>query len=444
MRVLHGDREGAGDPLLRHAGGQRRRRSRSRRSKGSGPSAKPHPIQQAFIDEQAMQCGFCVNGVIMTAKALLDRKPKAADARNPAGDVRRAVPLRRATSGCCAPSSDTRRETHEAPAFIVDGGRAGRPRAAPGFPGDASSKDSGALIVSFSARRLTALDAARVRVGRSAQGLDGAGSGQLDSWIAIAADGRVTAYTGKCELGHGLYTAQMQLIAEELSVPFNRVTLDSMRHVAHAGSGDDFRRAVASDQLQSGQPGARRRHRARGAASTRRHAPGRADRSARRAGRRDQREDRRVEKGRATASSSADAPSTSRSTRRRGERIRASGPCSAHRCRASTFPAMATGRFEYVHNVRVPGMLHGRGRSAAGRRRDAGRRRRKLGRRTCPGVVKVVVKKNFVGVVAEKPWQAMQAAGKLKATWTPGTGLPSQRGFHDYLRNQKPTRDTLP
>ena len=47
---------------------------------GLGSLEKPHPIQQAFIDEQAMQCGFCVSGVIMTAKAFLDRNPKAADA----------------------------------------------------------------------------------------------------------------------------------------------------------------------------------------------------------------------------------------------------------------------------------------------------------------------------------------------------------------------------
>jgi len=47
---------------------------------GLGTVDKLHPIQQAFIDEQAMQCGFCVNGVIMTAKAFLDRNPKAADA----------------------------------------------------------------------------------------------------------------------------------------------------------------------------------------------------------------------------------------------------------------------------------------------------------------------------------------------------------------------------
>ena len=46
---------------------------------GLGTIQKPHPIQKAFIDEQAMQCGYCINGVIMTAKAFLDRNPKAGD-----------------------------------------------------------------------------------------------------------------------------------------------------------------------------------------------------------------------------------------------------------------------------------------------------------------------------------------------------------------------------
>ena len=46
---------------------------------GLGTLEKLHPLQKAFIDEQAMQCGFCVNGVIMTAKALLDRTPKASE-----------------------------------------------------------------------------------------------------------------------------------------------------------------------------------------------------------------------------------------------------------------------------------------------------------------------------------------------------------------------------
>src|SRR5215471_13012239 len=53
---------------------------------GLGSSEKPHPIQKAFVDEQAMQCGFCVNGVILTAKAYLDKNPKA-----PEADIRQAM-----------------------------------------------------------------------------------------------------------------------------------------------------------------------------------------------------------------------------------------------------------------------------------------------------------------------------------------------------------------
>jgi nicotinate dehydrogenase subunit A len=47
---------------------------------GLGTPERPHPIQQAFIEEQAAQCGFCLNGVVLTAKAFLDAKPKASDA----------------------------------------------------------------------------------------------------------------------------------------------------------------------------------------------------------------------------------------------------------------------------------------------------------------------------------------------------------------------------
>jgi nicotinate dehydrogenase subunit A len=46
---------------------------------GLGTPEKPHPIQQAFVDEGAAQCGFCLSGVILTAKAVLDGKPGASD-----------------------------------------------------------------------------------------------------------------------------------------------------------------------------------------------------------------------------------------------------------------------------------------------------------------------------------------------------------------------------
>src|SRR5262249_49081564 len=102
---------------------------------------------------------------------------------------------------------------------------------------------------------------------------------------------------------------------------------------------------------------------------------------------------------------------------------------------------MATGQFEYVHNVRLPGMLHGQ----VVRPPTYGSTLVSVDENSVKGfagIVKVVVKKDFVGIVAEKPWQAMQAANKLKVTWSPGSALPKQSEIHDYLRNKKPTRDT--
>ena len=46
---------------------------------GLGTPEAPHPLQQAFIDEGAAQCGFCLSGVMLTTKALLEANPKASD-----------------------------------------------------------------------------------------------------------------------------------------------------------------------------------------------------------------------------------------------------------------------------------------------------------------------------------------------------------------------------
>jgi nicotinate dehydrogenase subunit A len=48
---------------------------------GLGSSQHPHPLQQAFITEQAVQCGYCINGMIMQAKALLDANPHPTEAQ---------------------------------------------------------------------------------------------------------------------------------------------------------------------------------------------------------------------------------------------------------------------------------------------------------------------------------------------------------------------------
>ena len=52
---------------------------------GLGTTAKPHPVQQAFIDEQAVQCGYCINGMVMTSAALLKKN------KNPSEDEIRAA-----------------------------------------------------------------------------------------------------------------------------------------------------------------------------------------------------------------------------------------------------------------------------------------------------------------------------------------------------------------
>src|SRR5262249_55175810 len=104
--------------------------------------------------------------------------------------------------------------------------------------------------------------------------------------------------------------------------------------------------------------------------------------------------------------------------------------------------AMATGQFEYVHNVRVPGMVHGR----VVRPLAVGATLLEVDQtsvRTMPGVIQVVVRNNFVGVVAERQWQAIQATDALQARWTAGAPLPPQGEFYTSLRSPQPSRDVF-
>src|ERR1051326_2412456 len=84
-------------------------------------------------------------------------------------------------------------------------------------------KTSGALIVSFSAASLAKpLAVVQGPFDTHPSHVD---PKKLDSWIAVSADGTVTAYTGKCDFGQGMFTVQTQLVAEELCVPLERVKL---------------------------------------------------------------------------------------------------------------------------------------------------------------------------------------------------------------------------
>ena len=309
-------------------------------------------------------------------------------------------------------------------------------------------KQSGALIVVFGAASLEPALGAEAPDAKAAARPQGpfdtrnshVDPRQLDSWIAVNADGTITARTGKCDLGQGILTAQLQLIAEELSVPMSRVTLVQCdtdvspdqgttsgsqstptnfndRGLAHACATArealiklaSARLAVPVEQLEA--------------------ADGRvlvtADRS------------RHVTYADLVAGRTFNVALSATARRK---------PASAWTVLGKPIPrvdmtAMATGTFEYVHNVKVPGMLHG----AVVRPPEVGAHVVRVDESSAagmPGVARIVVKKDFVGVVAAKPWQAMQAARALKVEWSAGSGLPKHDDFASHLRTL-PSRDAF-
>ena len=296
-------------------------------------------------------------------------------------------------------------------------------------------KSVGALIVSFNLSELPETLEAQGPVPGSPP------LNQLDSWIAIAADGSVTAYSGKEELGQGISTAQTQLVAEELCVPLNRVKLiycDTAMTPDQAHTSGSQSHPANFNRNNLAQAGATAREALFRLASERLNIP--ADQLMVTDGVISAKSDstKRVSYGQLIGGKKFSLILDRNAKRRHPSEWTVLGKPAQR----SDMPDLVTGQFEFVHNVRLPGMLHGRvvrppavGATVVNVDESSVK--------DSPGLVKVVVKKNFVGVVAQKPWQAIQAANKLKVIWTPGAGLPNHADFYDHLRNQKPARDTL-
>jgi nicotinate dehydrogenase subunit B len=307
-----------------------------------------------------------------------------------------------------------------------------------GFSRRSFLKGSGALVVTFSVGGILGAAAPQFPTGVAP---DSPAANELDSWIAVAADGSVTAYTGKAEIGQGMSVAQMQLVAEELSVPFNRVNLiycDTSLTTDQGVTSGSQSHPANFNHNNLAQAGATARQALLQMASKRLEVP--------------------VEELSATDGvirvKSNPSKKVTYGQLVEGKKFAIKLDGNAKRKPVSEWtvlgkpiprpdmPAMVTGQFEFVQNVRVPGMVHG----MVVRPPAVGATLVNVDESSVagmPGLVKVVVKKNFVGVVAQKPWQAVQAARQLKVTWTAGVGLPSQANFYDHLRSQKPTRDTL-
>jgi nicotinate dehydrogenase subunit B len=255
----------------------------------------------------------------------------------------------------------------------------------------------------------------------------------LDSWLAIAEDGSVTLFTGKVDVGTGVETAMAQIAAEELDVAFSRVkvvmgdTALTVDQGVTAGS-----QSIASGGRQVRQAAAEARAALLELAADRLGTP----------------VDDLVVKDGVVSLGRDSATKVTYGELVGGRRFSLSvaGTATVKSPEDYTIvgqpvarldiPSKVTGQAMYVQDVRLPGMLHGRVVRPSG----IGSMLIDVDRSSVsdiPGLVDVVVRGNFVGVVAEREEQAIRAAEQLKVTWSDWAGLPSMSDIYETARNTR-------
>jgi nicotinate dehydrogenase subunit B len=308
-------------------------------------------------------------------------------------------------------------------------------------------KGTGALIVSFSLFG----PAARA----FAQAAAGGGEPEatsLDSWLAIAQDGTVTVFTSKVELGTGTETALAQIVAEELDVPFSRIHMeagDTSKTVDQAVTAASRTIERAGPQLRQAAAVARRE--LLRLASERLNTP--ADQltvsdgvisanggAARKISYAELIGDKRFNLKMEASGAGWDLKISPDVPVKNVKDYKIVGTS----VRRTDLPGKFTGEFTYAHDVRVPGMLHGRVvRPPVVNSKPVSVDESSI--KQIAGIVKVVQEGNFVGVVAQTEWAAIQAAKALKVTWSaPSTSLPATPdGLYAYLKNTKSFNDQV-
>jgi nicotinate dehydrogenase subunit B len=277
---------------------------------------------------------------------------------------------------------------------------------------------------------------------------DTPGAASVEIFVIVGADGRVTAFNGHVDLGTGIGTALGQIVAEELDVPFDRVTvvLGDTARTPNQGP------TIASETIQvTAKP-------LRQAAATARQVL--LARAAERLGL--PAAGLRIENGVVIA------PTPDNRALPFGDLIAGEPilvridpdaplkPVESYRIVGQPvprvdLPAKATGGLVYVHDMRVPGMLHGRVVRPPYAGLDAGPF---VGTSLIavdessiagiPGIVATVVVGDFIGVVAEREEQAALAAQHLRVTWKPTPVLPDLTDIPTALRaNPSTPRELL-
>jgi len=296
-------------------------------------------------------------------------------------------------------------------------------------------KGSGALIITFSSAPLfEPLLQAQGPFATHSSHID---PKQLDSWLAVNSDGTVTAYTGKCDFGQGIFTAQTQLVAEELCVPLERVQLiqcDTDKTPDQGTTSGSQSTPTNFNEEGLAQAAATAREALLKMASAKMGEP--VESLTVNNGVISSKSGRAVTYRALVKDKHFDLPLSTNAKRRTTNQWTILGKPFPSLDR----PALMSGQFEFVHHLHVAGMLHGR----VVRPPMMGATLSHVDESSVqhlPGV-KVVVRKDFVGVVAETQQHAVKAARELKVQWNPGPALPAQNTFYEYLQHQ-PSRDSL-
>jgi nicotinate dehydrogenase subunit B len=262
---------------------------------------------------------------------------------------------------------------------------------------------------------------------------------QIDSWLAIKGDGTVVVHTGKVELGTGVMTTTMQLVADELDVPLASLQViesDTWRTPDQgftAGSQSNRTQYAATGGLR--QAAAEARLALLKMASTQLGAPVAA---------------LTVADGVVTGGSGQVSYAQLIGDKRFNLKISGKAvpkPFTAYQIVGTSVPRVeiplkATGEFRYTQDVRVPGMLHARVVRPPTLDSTLVQVLGFPGGRQPPGLVKIVVLHDFVAVVAEREEQAINAAETLKVRWNTAP-LPDFGDLYRDLQKMSPTTDRV-
>jgi nicotinate dehydrogenase subunit B len=186
----------------------------------AGDGGRLHPVQQAFIDEQAAQCGYCTSGMVMAAAGLLRGRPVPAEQ-----EVREAL-----DGNLCRCGTHGRiiRAVLTA-AGRMSGDPAAVPRPPAGqvvvsqVPAAGTEPGPGPVLAPPSGSPGPVVAGSGVPSGASPLPADLAANPVLARWLDFSRDGEVTVRVGKVEYGQGIWTALAQVAAEELQVTLARV-----------------------------------------------------------------------------------------------------------------------------------------------------------------------------------------------------------------------------